>query len=435
MTEGCHRLVSRALGAWILAGLLAGVRPAIAATCAAPDDATQCTTACSTARACVSCCAAVSGNAVECRRSCLRIRTSRHSARPQPHPASNRPQPHRPTHPSGGPTASGTITASCSLLQASNRVAVTLRVQNSTGAKITNVLPATPTLQIEANTEFVLGARPNPPVYPVVPNGRTVTFLWRGSLSSAGAVGISVSASAADSSGLTLSTPLVDCGTTTRSQRNAGRPAQSRRPLRSPTLSGEAAQCAGCHDNPQMAFVANKWLQSMHANSYGASQGNTFCAQCHAPFQADANATATNNAPIPPEMWQGVTCPSCHPSHDQMTAWGTPIATYDVATGTHTPVALADANQLCMHCHTGLHAAKFEGPGLLMVQTGVRCIDCHMAKVPSGHRNVPDTAAHDFKVAANLPNSCAMFAGGCHSDGTQAWALQEIRSGAIHGSP
>ncbi len=394
MTPGRYRLVSRALGAWLFVGVLVGVSPAIAATNA-------------------------------------------HSSDQRLHPTVNRPQPQRPLHTRGGPTASGNIAASCHLLQVGSRVAVTLRVENSTGAKITNVVPTKPSLQVETNTKFVLSTSPRPPAYSAVRDGRAVTFGWRGSLNSAGAVGISASASAADSNGVTINTPLVDCGTATRLQRSpqhTQRPPGSRGPQRSPTLHGEAAQCSACHENPQMAFAANKWAQSMHANSYGVSQGNTFCAQCHSPFQADAQATATNNKPIPPEAWQGVTCSACHPSQTQMGAWGTPIATYDVATGTYTPVAVGDANQLCMHCHNGRHAARFEGYGLVMVQTGVRCIDCHMAKVPSGHPNVGDTAAHDSRVAANLPNSCGLFPGGCHSDRTRAWALQQIRSGAIHGS-
>ncbi len=180
--------------------------------------------------------------------------------------------------------------------------------------------------------------------------------------------------------------------------------------------------------------MAEKWSQSGHANSYGVSQGNTFCAQCHSPFQADASATANNNKPIAVEQWQGVTCSVCHPPQDKINQWGTPIALYDVATRTYTPLALADANLLCLNCHNGAHAPGIGGAGLLMMQSGVRCIDCHMAKIASGNRSVGEAAAHDFKVAANLPNSCGLAPNGCHASGTQAWALGEIRSGAIHGS-
>lgn len=427
VTAGGYWLLSLALGTWLW-----GVGPAIAATCAAPDDATQCATACSTSRDCMACCSAAPGDAVQCRRSCLSL----HAPRPT-HPHVSRPLPRRPTHAPGGPTASGNITASCSLQQAATRVDVTLRIENSTGATITTVLPANPSLQLEANTDFILSTSPSPPAYAAVQDGRAVTFLWRGRFNSAGAVGISVAAAARNANGATINTPLVDCGTATQMAGRQHVPVHPAPPppQATPTLQGEAAQCAACHDTPQMAFVANKWAQSMHANSYGVSQGNTFCAQCHSPFQADANASAANNKTIPLQQWQGVICSSCHPSSDNQQQWGTPIATYDVASQAYTPVALGDANQLCFHCHNGSHAAKFpDGPGLKMMQSGVRCIDCHMAKITTGLDNVANTATHDLKVEMNLPNSCGLVPGGCHGGGTPAWALEQIRSGAIHGS-
>lgn len=428
MTQHSCRFIVCALGAWLFMVIL-GVCRAAAATCAAPDNTTECTTACATSRDCIACCVAMNEDARQCRRSCLSVRA--------PRPASRVHSPHRPTRAARGPTASGTLTGSCRLLQAGSRVAITLRVENHTGAPVTNVVPASPSLQVEANTDFAVDTSPSPPAYALARDRGVVTFLWRGRFNSAGGVGISVSASAA-SNGATINTPLVDCGTLNQVVRGPrhtqGRRGPSTRQPPSPALPGEAAQCAGCHEDPKMAFVAGKWVQSAHANSYGADQGNTFCAQCHSPFQADTHASAAANTKIAVEEWQGVTCSVCHPAQAKMDEWGTPIAIFDVATESYTPVALGDANQLCFHCHNGRHAARFEGPGLRMIELGVRCIDCHMAKIASGQDTVADAAAHDLRVEANLPYSCGLVPGGCHNGQPESWALEQIRSGAIHGS-
>lgn len=184
-----------------------------------------------------------------------------------------------------------------------------------------------------------------------------------------------------------------------------------------------------------MAFVADKWSESHHAESYGVSQGNTFCAQCHSPLQADPGATEANNVALSKSAWEGVTCPVCHPPDQQREQWGTPIGIYDVATGEYSPVSVADANELCTHCHTGpRHAPTFQGPGLTMLRRGVRCIDCHMAKIAARDPDVGMRRAHDFNVEANLPHSCGVVPGGCHSEMTEAWAKRQIAGGAIHGT-
>jgi hypothetical protein len=422
MTQRGGWPLARALCVCLLVGMFLGARSASGASCAAPDDISQCSTLCSSSRDCIACCTSVSQQATQCKRSCLLIRPS------------------RPTSP-GAQAAAGNLTANCRLLQAGGRVSITLRVQNTTGVMLKNVSPASPSLQADANTEFDLGA-PRPTGYLMLRAGSFATFMWRGALRSDGAVGIAMSVSGTDPTGATISMPLVDCGTVTATQRSR-HPVRPARPGPArPSTGGssppaaaqtEAQQCAACHENPKQAFVAAKWSESGHANSYGTVQGNTYCAQCHSPFQADANATKTNNQPIPTEQWQAVTCSVCHPPQEKMTEWGSPIALYDIATKTYSPLALADANILCLNCHNGsLYAPKFGDAGLLMMQTGVRCIDCHMSQITSVNRTEGQAAAHDFKVEANLPSSCGLGPGGCHGGNTNAWAVNEIRSGAIH---
>ncbi len=294
---------------------------------------------------------------------------------------------------------------------------------------LTNVVAQSPLVQVEAGTKFSLGKAPSPRSYAVLLAGSTVIFRWQGRLSSSGAVGISASASAVAPSGATIDTPLVDCGTIGASQPN---PPATQEPT---DATPEATQCGGCHSSPHMAFVANKWKESAHASSYGPAQGNTYCATCHSPLQANAGATRTSNATIPEAQWQGVTCSVCHPPGAQRAEWNTPIATYDVTTRAYEPVPLWDADELCTHCHSEDHAPGFQGYGRVMYDAGVRCIDCHMAKIPADDPNVGQRAAHDFKVAANLPYSCGTYPGGCHMRRPEAWAARILVLGPLHAPP
>ena len=49
----------------------------------------------------------------------------------------------------------------------------------------------------------------------------------------------------------------------------------------------EAEYCSGCHINPNMQFVVDNWFNSNHAESFNGFNGNTYCAECHTPIQAD----------------------------------------------------------------------------------------------------------------------------------------------------
>ena len=200
--------------------------------------------------------------------------------------------------------------------------------------------------------------------------------------------------------------------------------------------NSEPAYCGGCHlpFAKHMPFVAAKWKESRHARTYGRRYGNTFCAQCHAPLQADPDASYMNNDPVALEDWQSVTCSSCHdPSKDRVST----IAVYDIATGEHIPIADEDANQLCTDCHSGeRHEVEFADFARKCVKKGgTRCVDCHMAKIPVDPDD-PDgdrRAAHDFRVAGNLPYSCGVEGTGCHSGKPLEWALGKIGRWKFHG--
>ena len=430
-----------------LCGLLvADIPAALAGTCSAPDALLDCSANCTSLNACLHCCTRAHASGSTCRSGCSAVVSA---GRPvnAPRPAADRPQvarrPSRPTRPAPRsprrprptqqpPTEStidpGRFSASCHLDQARDRVVVSLEVKNDTGADLRTVIANQPLVQVEAGARLSLAKVPSPRAYAVILGGSSVSFQWQGRLSPTGAVGISASASAVAPNGQPIDTPLVDCGTVGQSQPNP--PAPPAPTDTTPAAGPPTDTTTG--DSAVVAFVRMKWSESLHADTYGPAQGNTFCARCHSPLQADAGATETDNVTIPEAQWQGVTCSVCHPSQAQKTASGSPIATYDVGTGTYASVPLEDADQLCTHCHTEEHAPGFQGYGVVMHQAGVRCIDCHMAKIPADDPSVGQRAAHDFKVAANLPYSCGTYPGGCHARRPETWARGILALGPIH---
>ena len=195
----------------------------------------------------------------------------------------------------------------------------------------------------------------------------------------------------------------------------------------------EADGCAGCHypSGAHMKPVVDKWKAGPHSRTFGRIQGNTFCARCHAPFEADPGASYMNNSPVKLEDWQSVTCGVCHPPYPRPSV----IARYDVDTGEYVPLDLADADELCVGCHSGeRHRVEFGKIGRKCVEKGgARCIDCHMPKVPwSSDPSVPMRASHDFKVEGNLPYSCGVNGTGCHGGRDVQWAIRKIARWEIH---
>jgi nitrate/TMAO reductase-like tetraheme cytochrome c subunit len=199
----------------------------------------------------------------------------------------------------------------------------------------------------------------------------------------------------------------------------------------------EANACVSCHFYPGdvvMKFVVDTWKGSDHAQTYHSSNGNTYCASCHAPFQAVWDATPDNNGPVLIDDWESVTCSSCHPPHDLRVEWGTPIGNYDVVAQDW--AAVYESNSLCIHCHNGDQFKKYEvdfqGFGMVMAHKGVLCIDCHMPKVPNTNdlQQSRMTRSHDLDVGENLLYSC--LTSGCHVNKSEEWAEKQIEKG-IHG--
>ncbi|HXG94560.1 MAG TPA: multiheme c-type cytochrome [Blastocatellia bacterium] len=218
---------------------------------------------------------------------------------------------------------------------------------------------------------------------------------------------------------------------TTKAQTSQPTPA----PLNRPDYNySEADSCSRCHfvygekgdHNPEAAgvkFNADKnaweltgsgWRASAHSQSnYGSTQ-NTYCAKCHSPLQATAEAQFKPGMaePIPDGKVEGVTCAACHPSHTSAVVLGRRLGIYKFGMNKATPEAYdviheGDEDRLCLNCHMKRH--NEDNPAFeLMYVAGVRCIDCHMA--PYGY--IKDTEIekrfHDWKVAKNLPYSCGV---------------------------
>ena len=450
---------------WVLG--VFSVPAALAGNCTAPETLGECSQECPSYKACLRCCSATRAAVSTCRSECTGL-LSADRPRNDPSvggdpqsPTRRPPRPARPARPvrtlpnrqpPGQPApAQPTInpagfSATCSLDQAGDRLWVRLRVKNNAGVALATVAAQSPRVQIEAGTQLSMPKAPIPRAYSTLAAGDTAEFRWQGRLRLGGAVGISTAVSALAPNGATLTTPQIDCGTIGGSEPDPqpepeipANPPHSN-PPNSPNspnppsgaATAEAAQCANCHESPHMAFVANMWLESGHASTNGRGRDNTFCANCHSPLQADARASAAQNTTIPASQWQGVTCSACHPSDEEGAGWNTPIGTYNVATRSHSPVPLGDADVLCTRCHTGEFAPGFQGYGDYMNFAGVRCIDCHMPKIPSGDPAIGERVAHNFKVAANLPYSCGTVPGGCHARRPTSWAVRILELGPMH---
>ena len=204
----------------------------------------------------------------------------------------------------------------------------------------------------------------------------------------------------------------------------------------------EADACEGCHFYPGnviMQFYVPIWKTSYHGETFRGNNANTYCAQCHSPFEADPLAIEGDSDPVPFESWQDVTCGACHPPHDLRVEWGTPIGLYDINTGGWIPVYPEQSNDLCStNCHAGnKHLVDFKAVGKLMFEKkAVLCVDCHLPKVPNTEDPGRFTRSHSLSVEANLPWSCGIEGENsvnCHQGKTEHWAEKQINKMKIHG--
>jgi len=323
------------------------------------------------------------------------------------------------------------MSATCRASLSGQYVSVTLTVVNGTGALLRNVAPDGLLTQVEPGTIFSIDRVSVPRSVPTLAAGASAVFSWRGQLVSGGGVGIIASASAMELTKGLLRTPQVDCGTIGT---NVPPPTVPATATKTSTPGPAPTATPGDNSDSALSFITARWQRSAHAHTNGPDQGNTFCARCHSPFQAVASATEGSNQPVNAASWQNVTCASCHPSAALSAAWGTPIATYNIATRGYSPVPLGDSDVLCKNCHQGRYTQTFTDYGKIMHEAAVRCMDCHMARIPGPNPAVGTPPNHDFKVADNLPYSCGTFPGGCHQRRPESWARRVLELYPIHGT-
>lgn len=235
-----------------------------------------------------------------------------------------------------------------------------------------------------------------------------------------------------------------------------------------------AEACKVCHTgDPDMVahqiqtqvqtFIYNDWINAGHANSWEESTANTYCINCHAPYQGDPNATHSDNTPVAIEDDEAVTCSICHPDHNVRVALGTPIGNYVVGTkdlpnadgitdssgtpvlGTWIPVDPDKGTDLCIYCHQGSHHA----PRALNHMKNFQCDVCHMPEVDlpvtytdpvtgEAGTDVVQVRSHswefplddDVALAAKVEAACQ----GCHA--SWGWSVEDtiatIKAGEIH---
>jgi hypothetical protein len=165
------------------------------------------------------------------------------------------------------------------------------------------------------------------------------------------------------------------------------------------------------------SFTGNGWRASTHAVSNYKSTQNTYCAKCHSPLQAKPEATfkkgiLINTEPIADGAMEGVTCAVCHPSHNAAVVLGRRLGLYKWGMDKATPEAYevvkeGEEDLLCLSCHINRHdenVAAFK----VMYDSGVKCVDCHMAEYGTILGTEVPKRFHDFKVAKNLPYSCGV---------------------------
>lgn len=161
------------------------------------------------------------------------------------------------------------------------------------------------------------------------------------------------------------------------------------------------------------SFTSNGWFASKHSKSNYKSTQDTYCAKCHSPLQATADAQFKPgmSQPIPDGKVEGVTCAVCHPSHTSAVVLGRRLGIYKWGMDKNKPEAYdviheGQEDSLCLSCHTRHNEGN---PAFdLMYVAEVRCMDCHMAVYGKILDTEVDKRFHDFKVAKNVPFSCGV---------------------------
>ncbi|UCC39666.1 MAG: hypothetical protein JSV96_18120 [Candidatus Aminicenantes bacterium] len=178
------------------------------------------------------------------------------------------------------------------------------------------------------------------------------------------------------------------------------------------------------------------WLSSVHSRSQShGDRINTACARCHAPKAKGATRNKEEAKPIPKGTWQGVTCGACHPASLERSKRKSLVINYASGTDpTQTENYIfrnrsngKEMNALCRFCHHESHDLLIEAMQNTVESGALRCIDCHMAAYAVTDQHVE--RFHNFKVAANIPNSCSGGIGrsmSCHDKGSREWFERKL---------
>lgn len=218
--------------------------------------------------------------------------------------------------------------------------------------------------------------------------------------------------------------------------------------------------CASCHRDEGRRFViVDTWKQSDHAVTYKTNVGNTYCAKCHSPLEHVAGATFATREPVAEEVWQGVTCYTCHSPRKVENGI---VYTYRLGNyipGSGDPVTATvneldnmykwvnktnrdEVNAMCITCHNSSARNHLEVP--FDNKTGSRhwsgtgkfaeitCVTCHMPNREWTAEKDGATLKSVFKGHSMKagPNACLQ----CHTNRTSSWAQRNIDKGMPHGS-
>jgi hypothetical protein len=185
------------------------------------------------------------------------------------------------------------------------------------------------------------------------------------------------------------------------------------------------------------AFSGGGWRSSAHSQSNYKSTQNTYCAKCHSPLQAKPEASfkkgmLIDTQQVPDGQVEGVTCAVCHPSHTAAVVLGRRLGLYQWGMDKTKPEAYkvtleGEEDSLCLSCHVVRHNednAAFRA----MYDSGVKCMDCHLAPYGPIVGTEVEKRFHDFKVAKNLPFSCGVEGSvtHCHPGMTAEGTLEFI---------
>jgi hypothetical protein len=188
----------------------------------------------------------------------------------------------------------------------------------------------------------------------------------------------------------------------------------------------------------ELAHARAEWERSAHAETFDRGMGaNTTCARCKSPLNWDPVASEamqtqalncgackrTPGAPRPElaggtavaeSDWKQIGCAVCHkPAGD---SYETAPAFWDQAREQYVPVA--DATELCGHCHEGQHGFEvLEEQAASPAHRGWSCVRCHG---PHGDRTVQCTDCHDpnrGKGTADHARHTQVNCSACHDAG------------------